>query len=74
MTKESDDVRRTGQQIAFHMDEIARLFKPGAKLTLLVRSPGHPERDAFLSDEDNIDEAIEAIKQLKNPTGGIIHV
>jgi hypothetical protein len=74
MTKESDDVRRCGQQMAFHMEEIAKLFKPGVKLTLLVRNPGHPERNAFLSDEDNIDEAVEAIKQLKNPTGAIIHV
>lgn len=74
MTNPRDDVQRVGQQMGFYMEEIAKLFKPGVKLTLLVRNPGHPERNAFLSDEDNIDEAVEAIKQLKKPTGGIYRV
>jgi hypothetical protein len=30
---------------------IARMFLPGAKITLIVRHEGYPERDLFMSDD-----------------------
>jgi hypothetical protein len=43
-------------EIADHLVEIAGLFKPeaGVKLTLLARTPSHPDgrRDLVISDDD----------------------
>ncbi len=33
------------------MDEIKRLFKPGAKITVMVRFPGFPTRDFMMTDD-----------------------
>lgn len=48
------------QNIALHMDKILQNFKKDAKITVLVRSPGHPDRD-FLMTNDAIPDAIEAL-------------
>lgn len=40
------------QTVAGHMDEILRLFKSGAKITVLVRAPGFPDRDFMMTDDD----------------------
>ena len=67
----TDKVRRAGQQMAVYLDEISKLFVGDVKLTLLVRHPGKPERNAFLSDDLDIDEICAAIRALhQNPTGG----
>jgi hypothetical protein len=69
------EVRRVAEQMAEHLDAISRLFKPGVKLTLLVRNPRDPERSAFLTDEEGPDAACRAIRQLfKNPSGGSFDV
>lgn len=39
-------------EIAEHLDEIRLLFKPGVKITVLVRTPDYPDRDFMLSDDD----------------------
>ncbi len=44
------------------MDEIKKCFKPGAKIAVLVRSPGFPARD-FLMTDDNIPELIAMLER-----------
>ena len=50
------------QEVARHMDEILALFKAGAEITVLVRSPGYPDRD-FLMTSDTPDEIVAAIRR-----------
>ena len=67
----TDKVRRTCAQISFHLEEISKLFTGDVKITLLVRHPEKPERNAFLSDDLDIDEICTAMRALhQNPTGG----
>lgn len=69
------EVRRVAEQMAQHLEAVSRLFKPGMKITLLVRNPTNPARNAFLTDEEGPDEACEAIRQLfANPSGGSFDV
>jgi hypothetical protein len=51
-------------EIAWHLDEIKPLFKPGVKLTILVRNPHIDEADIFLTDDD-IDLAVKSIRRLQ---------
>lgn len=46
------------------MNIIASMFKEGAKLTLLVRTPGNDEADFCLTNDD-LDEAISVIERRK---------
>lgn len=39
-------------EVAGHMDEIVALFKPGVKITVVVRTPGFPDRDMLMTDDD----------------------
>ena len=55
------------QQIASaKLEEIAECFKPGAKLTLLVRTPGNDDAD-FLLTNDDLSEAIKALQRRTKP-------
>jgi hypothetical protein len=49
-----------------HLDQIQQLWNPGMKVTLLVRSPDHPDgsRDFMLTD-DQIPDVIAALEILK---------
>lgn len=47
-----------------HMEEITRNFKPGVKITVLVRTPGHPTRDFMMTDDD-CDELLAMIARRK---------
>lgn len=47
-------------EVAAHMDDIAQCFKPGVKVTVLVRTPNYPDRD-FLMTNDEPDRIIEAV-------------
>lgn len=53
--------------IAAHMDAIVALFKPGVKITVVVRTPSHPDgsRDLVMTD-DIIDEAVAAMLRRKH--------
>jgi hypothetical protein len=51
-------------QVANHCGEIADLFKPGARVTVLVRNPGLDDGDIVVTD-DSIDAAIAALENLK---------
>ncbi len=59
-------VQQISEIVADHMDAILKLFKPGAKITVLVRSPAHPDgsRDFVLAN-DTIDAAISALALRK---------
>lgn len=52
-------------EIAWHLDEIRTLFKPGVKLTILCRrdtvEPG--DQDLLMTDDD-ADEVLAAVKRL----------
>jgi hypothetical protein len=47
------------------MAEIVSLFKPGVKITVLVRVPGHPTRD-FMMTDDQHDDIIEMVQRRKS--------
>lgn len=55
-----DNAQRT---VAGHMEAIVACFKPGVKITVLVRTPSHPDgaRD-FLMTDDDLGEALKAIE------------
>lgn len=55
-------IAKARDEIASHMDAIVALFKPGVKITVLVRTPSHPDgsRDMVMTD-DIIDEAVAAL-------------
>ena len=53
-------------EVAYHMDEILKNFKPGAKITVLVRRPEHEDGSQdFLMTEDDLDKAIAAITKVR---------
>jgi hypothetical protein len=51
-------------ELAEHCTLIADLFKPGAKVTLLVRNPQLADGDVLVSDDD-MNLVIEAIRKLE---------
>lgn len=67
-----DPVGNIGVIINGHLGEIAQHFKPGAKLTLLVRAPSHPDgsRDALQTNEANLNDVIRAIEIMRDQHGG----
>lgn len=44
------------------LDRVLRRFKPGVKVTLVIRDPNNTERDVVIGDDD-LDGAIEAIRR-----------
>ncbi|SOC42471.1 hypothetical protein SAMN05892877_11013 [Rhizobium subbaraonis] len=50
--------------VARHMDEILSHFKPGALITVLVRTPGNDRAD-FCMTSDTIDDAIALLARRK---------
>lgn len=52
------------EDVSGYLDKIIRLFKPGAKIAVLVRSPGSPDRDFMMTDDD-LDELISMISRRK---------
>lgn len=51
-------------QIAGYMDEMLTLFKPGAKITVLVRTPGNNEADLLLTN-DSMEEIAAMVERSK---------
>lgn len=51
------------------LERIAKRFKPGAKLTLVVRHPSLSDADVVLTDDDT-EAAIAAIRKLETAQGG----
>ena len=54
-------------RVADHMNAIHTYFKPGVKVTVIVRTPGFPDRD-FLMTADDIPELI-ALLQRRQAAG-----
>ncbi len=57
-------VAETHAEVAEHCAQVAKLFKPGAKVTILIRNPSQADGDMVVSD-DAIDSAIAALERLK---------
>lgn len=55
---------RAHSEVADHCGEVAKLFKPGAKVTILIRNPHIEDGDMVVSD-DSMDLAISALARLK---------
>lgn len=52
------------EMVADHMDQMVANFKPGAKITALIRVPGNDEAE-FLMTSDDLDDVIDAIQRRK---------
>jgi hypothetical protein len=52
------------EEMSNHMDAIVRLFKPGAKITVVVRNPGYGDADVVIGSDD-LDQAVQAIERMK---------
>lgn len=59
-----DRLKSVHAQIANHCVEVSDLFKPGARVTILVRNPGLGDGDLVVTD-DSFDHAISALEKLK---------
>ena len=57
----SEKMEHARQVVAVHMDHILTTFKPGCKIAVLVRTPGHPDRDFVMTN----DETTELIAMLQ---------
>jgi hypothetical protein len=55
---------RLHADIGEHLDAIKSMFKPGAKITLIVRNPSLKDGDVLLTDDDTR-EAVAALKRLE---------
>lgn len=51
-------------EVAEHCSQVAKYFKPGAKVTILIRNPHLADGDMVVSD-DSMDSAIGALARLK---------
>ena len=60
-----DDVQ---DAVGAHMDAIRKRFKPGVKLTVMVRSPGFPDRD-FVMTDDEIPELVLMLSRRAEEVG-----
>lgn len=58
-------VEHVGHEIADRLADIEGYFKPGVKLTLLVRRPGLPEQDVCVTN-DNFDDMLAMIQRRKD--------
>jgi hypothetical protein len=56
--------------VSEYMDDIKRLFKPGVKIAVLVRTPGYPERD-FMMTDDKIEELAAMIERRSQAERGL---
>jgi hypothetical protein len=55
------------EEVQDRMDAIVAYFKPGAKITVLVRHPGKPTADFCLTDDD-LDEVAAMVQRRKDAT------
>lgn len=60
---------KVSKRISDHLNEISTLFKPGVKLTFLARTPGKPDCD-FLMTNDNTNKIEAAIKRRAKEANG----
>jgi hypothetical protein len=65
----NDLLQEVTQEVAAHMEEIVSFFKPGVKITVLVRTPDAPTRDFCMTDDDP-DEVIAMMQRRKEAMNG----
>lgn len=67
-------IQNVSEQIADHMDAILKLFKPDAKITVLVRAYDAPDgRRDFVLSSDDIALAVKALQQRLDPAVPTLH-
>jgi hypothetical protein len=69
--KRSPELERARKRASEHLEDIAGLFIPGTKLTLLARQPLHPDgsHDFCLTDDD-LRAVIAALEIRERESGG----
>lgn len=60
----SELLQRAAERLQDSMDDILSNFKAGAKITVLVRTPGKPTADFCMTDDD-LDEVIAMVQRRK---------
>lgn len=63
----TDLLQRAAERVQDSMDEILANFKPGAKITVLVRTPDKPTAD-FCMTSDDLDEVLAMVQRRKGET------
>lgn len=58
------DLRQVHAEVAEHAGQVADLFKPGARVTILIRNPQLEDGDIVVSD-DSMESVIAAVQRLK---------
>lgn len=61
-TEKNAELDQVHQAASLYLNKIAEFFKPGVRVTLLVRSPDNDEADFVLSSDD-LELAVEALKR-----------
>lgn len=59
-----DEYAHLHASLADDLERIAKKFKPGVRLSLVVRQPGNIDGTTYLSD-DNTDDVIAAINDVR---------
>lgn len=62
--QDRDMLQRAGAECERHLNEMLGLFKPGVKLSLIMRMPGNPDCE-FVMTTDDMDALIETIQRRK---------
>lgn len=57
-------VEHTRRRVGGLLEEVALCFKPGVKLTLLVRTPGNDAADFAMTNDDHA-EIVKAVERMK---------
>lgn len=56
-------------ELAKHLDRIKRAFKPGSRVTLVIRNPGISDEAGVVIGDDDLDEAVAEIRRRQYPHG-----
>ena len=62
-----------GREASHLLGKMQKLFKPGIKVTFLARTPGNPEGDFLLTDDDlsEVKAALERSEKRPPSSGGL---
>lgn len=64
ITHKDPAVQQVGFEIANALADLEQYFKPGVKLTCIVRRPRHPEQDIVITNDD-LKEVAQAIERRR---------
>ncbi len=62
-TKNTDKVQRMYAAVSAALETISTMFKPGIKLSFIARSPGNPEGDVLIGDDNDAAEMIALVSR-----------